>query len=105
MQTYHILRNGEQTGPLSINKIQTMLTSGELASDDLYWVEGMSKWETLGKAFETSAAAGPPPPPIKANTVQADPAQQTKKDSWSWGPFIIFIVVTVIIKSLFILFR
>ena len=105
MQTYHIFRNGEQFGPFSITEIKRMLASGELASDNLYWVEGMSEWETLSKAFETSAAAGPPPPPLKANSVQANPAQKNKEDRWNWAPFIILMVVTAIIKLISTLFR
>jgi hypothetical protein len=108
VQTYHILRNGKQSGPFSIHEVKTMLTSGELASNNLYWVEGMSEWETLDKAFETPAAARPsplPPPPLKANAFLTKQAQQTEDDRWKWGSFVLFVAVTGIIKLVFMLFR
>ena len=42
---YHVGRNGQQTGPFSIEQLKAMVERGELQPTDLVWKEGMSGWE------------------------------------------------------------
>lgn len=61
---YHVGRNGQQTGPFSIDQLQAMAGSGELQPTDLVWKEGMAGWEpasTLPGVFGASAAPAPAP--------------------------------------------
>lgn len=79
MKTHHVLKNGEQSGPYTIDEIHAMLSSGEFTAEDLYWVEGMPGWEPLSKVAKSGTASStPPPPPPTAtpggNTVTGTPA-------------------------------
>jgi hypothetical protein len=57
---YHVGRNGQQTGPFSIEQLKAMAANGELQPTDLVWKEGMAGWEpasTLPGVFSTAPSA------------------------------------------------
>jgi hypothetical protein len=57
---YHVGRNGQQTGPFSIEQLKTMAANGELQPTDLVWKEGMAGWEpasTLPGVFTATPGA------------------------------------------------
>ena len=57
---YHVGRNGQQTGPFSIEQLKTMAANGELQPTDLVWKEGMAGWEpasTLPGVFGAAPSA------------------------------------------------
>ena len=59
---YHVGRNGQQTGPFSIEQLNTMAANGELQPTDLVWKEGMAGWEpasTLPGVFTPAPAPAP----------------------------------------------
>jgi hypothetical protein len=59
---YHVGRNGQQTGPFSIEQLKAMAAGGELNPTDLVWKEGMSGWEpasTLPGVFTSAATSTP----------------------------------------------
>jgi hypothetical protein len=59
---YHVGRNGQQTGPFSIDQLKAMAASGELNPTDLVWKEGMSGWEpasTLPGVFTSTPSSAP----------------------------------------------
>jgi hypothetical protein len=69
---YHVGRNGQQTGPFSIEQLKTMAANGELQPTDLVWKEGMAGWEpasTLPGVF----TPGPGPEPSAMEMPQANP--------------------------------
>jgi hypothetical protein len=41
---YYLGKNGQQTGPFSIEQLQSMAASGQVAPSDMLWAEGMSEW-------------------------------------------------------------
>jgi hypothetical protein len=44
---FYLLRDGEQTGPFSIDQMQLWWRVGMLDSNQLFWKEGMEAWEPL----------------------------------------------------------
>lgn len=72
---YHVGRNGQQTGPFSVDQLKAMATSGELQPTDLVWKDGMAGWEpasTLPGVFGASTAAAP----ITGSTFNPEPQPQ-----------------------------
>lgn len=56
---YFVGKNGQQTGPFSVEQLREMAANGQLLGTDLVWKDGMSGWEpasTLAGVF--SAASG-----------------------------------------------
>jgi hypothetical protein len=77
---YHVGRNGQQTGPFSIEQLKTMAANGELLPTDLVWKEGMAGWEpasTLPGVFQAAAVATTPAYPAASATQPAPVAQAT----------------------------
>lgn len=71
---YHVGRNGQQSGPFSIEQLKTMATSGELGPADLVWKEGMAGWEPASNVpglFSPALDAGQAPPDAPAPLAQA----------------------------------
>ena len=60
MQWYYS-KNGTQLGPISTEEIQAKLASGEIASGDLVWKDGMADWLPAGQIaeFRTTVPAAP----------------------------------------------
>jgi hypothetical protein len=63
----HITNNGQQHGPYSIDKINSLIVTGQLSpSNTLAWHEGCQDWIPLedvpGVRVATSAQPPPPPP-------------------------------------------
>jgi hypothetical protein len=84
---YHVGRNGQQSGPFTVEQLRAMVARGELAPTDLVWKDGMAGWEpasTIPGLFVTEAVvtdtpAVLQPPPIAHTTVL--PPAGTKIDS------------------------
>ncbi len=60
---YHVGRNGQQTGPFSLEQLTVMAGNGQLLPTDLVWKEGMAGWEpasTLPGVFQGAAVATTP---------------------------------------------
>src|SRR3954470_23148168 len=78
---YHVGRNGQQTGPFSLEQLKAMAANGQLLPTDLVWKEGMAGWEpasTLPGVFDAGAVtvtpayqptATPPTVPVAQATV------------------------------------
>lgn len=45
---WYYSRNGERFGPCSMDQLEELAQSGELATTDLLWSEGMSEWKPAG---------------------------------------------------------
>ncbi|MDB4947351.1 MAG: hypothetical protein JWP97_6885, partial [Labilithrix sp.] len=41
---YYVGRNGQQSGPFTIEQLKEQLANGQLAGGDLVWTEGMANW-------------------------------------------------------------
>lgn len=44
-----LARNNEQAGPYTLEQLNHMLSSGQVALDDLMWHEGMANWQYVGE--------------------------------------------------------
>jgi hypothetical protein len=66
----HITNNGQQQGPYSIDKINSLIVTGQLSpSNTLAWYEGCQEWirlEDVPGVRVTTIAQSPPPPPSGA---------------------------------------
>ncbi|MBL9160697.1 MAG: DUF4339 domain-containing protein [Verrucomicrobiales bacterium] len=47
MNTYRIIKNGEERGPYTFEQLRSMWSSGQLTADTLYWQEGMPEWKSI----------------------------------------------------------
>lgn len=56
---YHVGRNGQQTGPFSVEQLKEMAASGQLSPTDLVWKEGMAGWEPASTLPDVFAPAAP----------------------------------------------
>ena len=57
---------GERLGPVSMEQLQELASSGQLQASDLVWQEGMADWTPAGEVqglMPAASAAGPPPVP------------------------------------------
>ncbi len=57
---YHVAKNGAQLGQIPEEEIVRRLQTGELASGDLCWTDGMAEWQPLGAKFSSPVFAPPP---------------------------------------------
>lgn len=63
---FHVVVNGAQAGPFTLEQLQLMATNGQLTKQSLVWKAGMANWAAAEAQPELAAlfAAVPPPPPI-----------------------------------------
>lgn len=64
---YHIVVNGQATGPFDIATLTQMATAGQLTKSSLVWKAGMSDWvkaETVDELKDVLANVMPPVPPL-----------------------------------------
>lgn len=73
----YVLHDGQEIGPLSVEKTRLLLNQGSILGDDLAWTPGMEKWEPLASVLPAEAAAAFPPPlevpDESAHSVAAEP--------------------------------
>ena len=62
--SFHVVVNGQQSGPFDLNALKQMVSKNELTKDMLVWREGMSGWTAAGQVNELSPVFGSLPPPI-----------------------------------------
>ena len=67
---YYLGKNGQQTGPYTVEQLQAMVVSGQVAPLDLRWTEGMSEWKPAGAVlpgiFPTQGSGPGIPPPLSS---------------------------------------
>ena len=64
-ETWYVARDGQRSGPLSVEQLREQIASGAVAQGTMIWKQGMSDWVAAGQVVELTAsfAATPPPPP------------------------------------------
>jgi Domain of unknown function (DUF4190)/GYF domain 2 len=71
----HIARNGQPTGPFSLEEINRQLVAGTLSLSDQAWYEGAAGWAPLSTVPGVSGStSGPNPPQADATTPSAPAA-------------------------------
>ncbi|MEI6415365.1 MAG: GYF domain-containing protein, partial [Pseudomonadota bacterium] len=73
MNSYHIGKNGKQTGPFDEETIRQQIATGVLNTSDLCWREGMKDWQAIGTVLGYTQQAGTPPPPL-ARLIETTPS-------------------------------
>ena len=68
-----ILKNGEKTGPYTIDQVVASIRKGELLMSDYAWQEGMIQWQPIHKMSDLVTAVLPavpekPPEQLSNNT-------------------------------------
>lgn len=64
---FHVLINGQQTGPVDVGTMRQWAGAGQLRPDVMVWRPGMAGWSAAGQVPELAglfAATPPPPPPM-----------------------------------------
>jgi hypothetical protein len=78
MSSYHIAKDGKQTGPLDEETIRQQIATGALSTSDLCWCGGMDDWQSIGTVFSFAQQAGAPPPlTSRAGSTTSSPHQLT----------------------------
>jgi len=66
MSTWHYMKNGVQTGPVTTEELTALLASGAIASDTMVWRQGLAGWVAAATLPEFSALARPTAPAAAA---------------------------------------
>lgn len=61
---YHVVVNGQATGPFDIDTLKQMAAAGQLTSDSLVWKNGMTQWEKAEMVDELKTLFTNTIPPI-----------------------------------------
>ena len=63
---YHVVTNGQATGPFDLNTLKQMAIAGQFTADNLVWKVGMAEWEKAGTINELKSifVVIPPIPPM-----------------------------------------
>jgi hypothetical protein len=77
---YYVGKNGQQTGPFSLDQLKAMYASGEVLPTDLTWKEGTADWKPASTFPELAA-----PAPAAAQAPTSTPAASTTFDGGSMG--------------------
>ena len=68
---YHVLINGQQSGPYQTPQLQQLVQNGQLTQQTYVWKPGMANWDLAGNIQELAALfvsmTPPPPPPPSPN--------------------------------------
>jgi hypothetical protein len=48
VNTYHIYKDNEKTGPFTVRQLRSLWNSGSITSHSLYWREGLEDWRPIG---------------------------------------------------------
>ncbi|MBS0458383.1 MAG: DUF4339 domain-containing protein [Proteobacteria bacterium] len=81
-------RQGNQTGPVSMEKLRELAAAGQLSPDDMVWREGMPEWiaaRTLSSVFPPRASA---PAPSAPSAPSARTTAPSASDAAPWGRFL-----------------
>jgi hypothetical protein len=57
---YYVGKNGQQTGPFTLDQLKAKFASGEILPTDLVWLEGTADWKPASTFPELSAPAPAP---------------------------------------------
>ena len=61
---YHVVQNGQATGPFDMSTLSQMVSVGTLTKDSLVWKQGMANWVKAETVQELQSLFGPSIPPV-----------------------------------------
>jgi len=82
----HVARDGQPTGPFSLEEINRQLAAGTLSLSDQAWYEGATGWAPLSTVPGVSGAASPPVPPRTDEITPSVPAVMASSPGSSVTP-------------------
>ncbi len=62
--TWYLVINGQQAGPMSIDDVQYKLSRGEVNNQTLAFTAGMKNWEPIAQIAQLRGSVPPPPTPM-----------------------------------------
>lgn len=66
-------KNGQQHGPVSMDVVRQLITSGQLLGQDLAWREGMNQWQPVHSIPELTSHLPTQAPPVQGTLPPASP--------------------------------
>lgn len=97
MSSYHIAKNGQQSGPYDEDHIRRQITEGRLAATDLCWCEGMAAWQPISDVFNMQSVIVAPPPIPEHGTN----AKETNSPLFLYIPVSRLIILSIVSMSLY----
>ncbi|MFA4851468.1 MAG: SPFH domain-containing protein [Bacteroidales bacterium] len=64
LSQFHVVVNGQQTGPFAEQALAQMVQSGQITKDTLVWKNGMAAWTSAGQVPEVAKLFTQAPPPL-----------------------------------------
>lgn len=74
---YYVGKNGQQTGPFTLDQVLAKYASGEILPTDLMWKEGTADWKAASSFAELAAPAPAPAPSPSYGGPAATPVSTT----------------------------
>ena len=90
---YHLLQNGQQSGPFTVRALQGMLARGEIRAADLVWRSGMTEWQPVGRLVPPPLPVVPAPPPVSSPPVVPSVTRANASSLWMWVGAAVFLLV------------
>ncbi len=94
-----IHKNGQQSGPYTIDDVNSKALNGELYSTDAAWIEGWGEWQTLSCLPGFISKPVPPPfkPPVFRPPIPPSPPAESQMRV---GPIIRDIVIVCLLSAI-----
>ncbi len=64
LSQFHVVVNGQQTGPFAEQVLAQMIQSGQITKDTMVWKNGMAAWTSAGQVPEVAKLFTQAPPPL-----------------------------------------
>jgi len=69
MENWYLQKGDQRLGPMTLDALQSMVASGQVAPTDLVWANGMPTWQPASSQ-PWFYNAPPPPPPFSSPSIQ-----------------------------------
>ena len=63
-ETFHVVVNGQQSGPFDMGTLKQMISQNQINKESLVWKQGMAAWTAAGQVASVNNLFGAVPPPI-----------------------------------------
>ncbi len=97
---YHLVIQGQQTGPFSVEQLQQMLAAGEIVPEQPAWRPGLAEWLPVRNFLPPALPQRPLfSTPLVARPVMMPPQPVVKKSSrrWLWITLAVLVVVGALV--------
>lgn len=63
-ETFHVVVNGQQSGPFDMGTLQQMISKNQISKESLVWKQGMAAWTAASQVDSVNNLFGSVPPPL-----------------------------------------